>query len=119
MADARPNASTSEFVRANEPMLRTKYLDYCSAQVAEHLLSLSPDEIYLLAEATHRRDGAPGDRASSYDRMVQMATEGIVRRLALPEFERWAEDFARDPARYESDLLGFWDDDVGDGATPH
>ena len=85
MADARPNASSSEFVRANETMLRTKYLDYCSAQVAEHLLSLSPDEIYLLAEATHRRDGAPGDGAPSYDRMVQMATEGIIRRLELPE----------------------------------
>jgi hypothetical protein len=119
VADARPNASSSEFVRANETMLRTKYLDYCSAQVAEHLLALSPDEIYLLAEATHRRDGAPGDDAPSYDRMVQMATEGIVKRLALPEFERWAEDFARDPARYESDLLGFWDDGAGDGVTPN
>ena len=116
MADARPNASTSQFARANEAELRAKYLDYCSAQVAEHLLSLSPDEIYLLAEATHRRDGARG--SPSYDRMVHMATEGIVRRLALPEFARWAEQYTRDPALFESDLLGFWEDDVDRGTTP-
>ncbi len=116
MADVRPNASMAQFVRASEAELRAKYLDYCSAQVAEHLLALSPDEIYLLAEATHRRDGARG--SPSYDRMVQMATEGIVRRLALPEFARWAEQYTRDPALFESDLLGFWEDDVDRGITP-
>ena len=117
MADARPDDSSSEFARANEAVLRAKYLDYCSAQVAEHLLSLSPDEIYLLTEATHRRDGAHG--SPSYDRMVQMATEGIFRRLGLPEFESWAEEYTRDPTLYESDLLGFWKTEIDPEETPH
>ena len=110
MVDARPDGSSSEHVPAREAVLRAKYLDYCSAQVTEHLLSLSPDEIYLLAELTHRRDGAGG--SPSYDRMVQMATEGIVRRVTLPEFELWAEEYVRDPALYESDLLGLWEKEI-------
>ena len=110
MADSRPDASSPEHASAREAVLRAKYLDYCSAQIAERLLSLSPDEVYVLAEHSHRRDGAHG--SPSYDRMVQMATEGIVRRVTLPEFELWAEEYVRDPARYESDLLGFWENEI-------
>ena len=42
--------------RENEPeeVLRAKYLDYCSAQVADILLLLSPDEMFVLAQ-----DAAP------------------------------------------------------------
>jgi hypothetical protein len=35
-------------------ILRAKYLDYCSAQLADLLLYLSPDEIYLVAEKAAR-----------------------------------------------------------------
>jgi hypothetical protein len=31
-------------------VLRAKYLDWCSARIAERFLALSPDEIYQLAE---------------------------------------------------------------------
>ena len=35
-------------------ILRAKYLDWCSAKIAERFLALTPDEIYQLAErATH------------------------------------------------------------------
>ena len=110
MADSRPDASSPEHASAREAVLRAKYLDYCSAQIAERLLSLSPDEVYVLAERSHRRDGAHG--SPSYDRMVQMATEGIVRRMTIPEFELWAEEYVRNPALYEPDILGFWEDEI-------
>jgi hypothetical protein len=47
---------------ANDPagdrVLRAKYLDWCSAQVADRFLELSPDQIYELA---HGRSGVePG-----------------------------------------------------------
>ncbi|MGQ0562434.1 MAG: hypothetical protein ACT443_11230 [Gemmatimonadota bacterium] len=43
-------------------MLRAKYLDWCSARIAERFLALSPDEIYLLAE---RATGASADQAGA------------------------------------------------------
>ena len=61
-----------------EAVLRAKYLDYCSAQVADLLLLLSPDQIYLLAQEAHRAGGKSGEL--SYGRMVQLATASVSRR---------------------------------------
>jgi hypothetical protein len=36
--------------KSEEKILRAKYLDWCSARIAERFLALSPDEIYQLAE---------------------------------------------------------------------
>ena len=35
---------------SEDKILRAKYLDWCSARIAERFLALSPDEIYQLAE---------------------------------------------------------------------
>lgn len=35
---------------SEDAVLRAKYLDWCSARIAERFLALSPDEIYQLAE---------------------------------------------------------------------
>ncbi|HUP89358.1 MAG TPA: hypothetical protein VM100_08410 [Longimicrobiales bacterium] len=46
-------------------VLRAKYLDWCSAKIAERFLALSPDEIYQLAErATHGQPISAGPLAS-------------------------------------------------------
>jgi len=37
-----------------DPVLRAKYLDWCSARIAERFLELSPDQIYELAERVTR-----------------------------------------------------------------
>ncbi len=89
-----------------EAVLRAKYLDYCSAQVADLLLLLSPDEIYVLAQEAHRKGGRPGEL--SYGRMVQLATASVSRRAVLPPFDVWAEDYQRNPERYEAYLMGLW-----------
>lgn len=40
--------------RSENAILRAKYLDWCSARIADRFLALTPDEIYQLAErATH------------------------------------------------------------------
>ncbi|GMV04150.1 MAG: hypothetical protein AMXMBFR53_04310 [Gemmatimonadota bacterium] len=94
---------------SNEPrdVLRAKYLDYCSAQVADLLLYLSPDEIYLLAQRAHREKGSTGDL--SYVEMVQLATDWLSRKVTLPPFEIWLEDYRRHPEEYEEYLLGLWE----------
>ena len=72
-----------------EPLevLRAKYLDYCSAQVADLLLYLTPDEIYLLAQRAYREESEEGEL--SYVEMVQSATDWLSRKVALPPFESW------------------------------
>ena len=93
-----------------ERILRAKYLDYCSSQVAERLLLLSPDEIYVLAQEELR--GGGGKSEPSYEQMVRMATEGVAQRLTLPSFEQWADEYKRNPAQYDDQLIGLWESEL-------
>ncbi len=101
MAEGRPGFGESEEV------LRAKYLDYCSAQVADLLLYLSPDEIYLLAQRAHRERGATSDL--SYMEIVKIATDWLSERVALPPFEVWLADYRAHPELYEEYLMGLWE----------
>ena len=91
------------------PVLRAKYHDYCSAQVADLLVYMSPDEIYLLAHRAYREGGGEGD--ISYVEMVRVATDWLSRRIALPPFEVWLEDYRAHPDRYEEYFMGLWEAD--------
>jgi hypothetical protein len=115
---------------ADEEVLRAKYLDWCSARLADRFLALSPDEIYELAErASHGRDdtlvalGASGTEAEMPQRSSSLAEAAVkepenfrnliarvteVLAETLPTFEAWVEGYRADPARYEEELLGFW-----------
>ncbi len=115
MSDARPEKSQEPSPDLAERVLRAKYLDYCSSQVAEHLLLLSPDEIYVLAQEALRAGGQKSE--PSYEQMVRLATEGVAQRLTLPAFEQWADEYKRDPARYDDQLIGLWESDLDD--VPH
>ena len=95
-------------------VLRAKYLDYCSAQVADLLVYLSPDEIYLLAHRAYREEGGTGD--ISYVEMVRVATDWLSRRIALPPFEIWLEDYRAHPDRYEEYLMGLWESEADSGS---
>lgn len=87
-------------------VLHAKYLDYCSAQVADLLLYLSPDEIYLLAHRAHIEAGGEGEL--TYVEMVRRATDWLSTKVALPPFDVWAEDYREHPERYEAYLMGLW-----------
>lgn len=97
---------------SDEPLevLRAKYLDYCSAQVADLLLYLSPDEIYLLAQRAHRERGGGGD--ISYVEMVNIATDWLSARVALPPFDLWMEDYRAHPDLYEEYFMGLWESET-------
>lgn len=97
-------------------MLRAKYLDYCSARVAEALLTLSPDEIFLLAEAAVRGRNEESSEPLSYDQMVQLATGRISSELELPRFEEWAEAYRSDPSLFDREMLGLWESEAGTDA---
>lgn len=124
--------------------LRAKYLDWCSARLAERFLDLSPEEIYALARpesSVEPSDSETGDAGMStgpsasvrpapshvapslprptdegYRALVQRVTEALLRRTSLPTFEQWAEAYAESPERFEAELLGFWKDAVGEDA---
>jgi hypothetical protein len=92
-------------------VLRAKYHDYCSAQIADLLIYMSPDEIYLLAQRASREDGRKSD--TSYMETVLVATEWLSRRVALPPFELWLEDYREHPERYEEYFMGLWKSEEG------
>jgi hypothetical protein len=87
-------------------VLRAKYHDYCSSQVADLLVYMSPDEIYLLAHQAYREDGGEGE--ITYTEMVRVATDWLARRIALPPFEVWLEDYREHPQKYEEYFMGLW-----------
>ena len=101
MSDERPPG-------ADDPVevLRAKYYDFCSARVADVLLGLSPDEIFLLAEEGARTRPVRG--TLDYDRLVRLATERLSGKLGLPSFEQWRVEYERDPDGMERWLLGLW-----------
>ena len=99
----RPEARDSE-------VLHAKYLDYCSAQVADLLLFLTPDDIYVLAPRAARDRGESSEL--SYMRMVQIATDWLARKITLPPFEVWLADYRAHPDRYEDYFMGLWESEL-------
>lgn len=94
----------------SEEVLRAKYLDYCSAQVADILLLLTPDEMYVLAQDAAREVDLSGNLG--YDEIVRLATEKVSRKLALPPFEVWSRDYRKNPEGYDEYLMGLWESEL-------
>ncbi|HEX7090708.1 MAG TPA: hypothetical protein VF192_11280 [Longimicrobiales bacterium] len=128
---------------ADEKILRAKYLDWCSAQVADRFLQLTPDEIYQLAHGAPAGSGGIGSNRAlraegpgadgslpgaalspvavlsipepeapglSFRALVQRVTEALTASMALPPFEQWVASYRAAPERFESEMLGFWED---------
>jgi len=129
---------------ADDRILRAKYLDWCSAQVADRFLKLTPDEIYQLAhQARPGEDGEvgaplfrdagapvaeegaqpgsmieapePSAPGLSYRALVHRVTEALTASMALPSFDRWVEEYRASPARFEAEMLGFWEGEPAAG----
>ena len=114
MTDTDPEDRRGTPAADEEAILRAKYLDYCSAQLADLLLYLSPDEIYLVAEKAARARGESS--TGSYMKMVQTATAWLSSRASLPPFEVWVEEYRADPDRYEAYLIGLWRSELKTGS---
>jgi hypothetical protein len=116
VSDADPAKPEDE--REEPEVLRAKYHDYCSSQLADFLLYLSPDEIYLLAQRATRN--TPQDMEDvSYARMVAVATDWLASQVVLPPFEVWLEDYREHPDVYEEYLMGLWEADAKPASDIH
>jgi hypothetical protein len=101
-----------------ERELRAKYIDWCSARVAERFLQLSPDDIYELAERSPDApvDGAPelvrgtlpDTGSDTFRALIERVTEVLAVELSLPPFEQWAEAYRTSPQQFDAELLGLW-----------
>ncbi len=90
-----------------DPILRAKYLDYCSAQLSEIFLSLSDERIYeLVEEAAGEAKLDPG--TLGFDAMVRLVTKKLRDSVPLPDFETWVADYRANPEHYDHLLLGLW-----------
>lgn len=107
MSEAEGASNSEEYHEESDEVLRAKYLDYCSAQVADFLLFLSPDQMYLLARDA--AEEASISRDLSYGEIVRLATDRISRKLVLPPFEVWVQDYRAHPIFYDQYLMGFWE----------
>ena len=113
----KPGAARPVERGSEERVLRAKYLDWCSARIAERFLELTPEEIWQLAETASRDDeeslrGAvvvPGSGEElPFRLMVGRVTEALAVSLHLPTLEQWRISYGEAPERYEAELLGFW-----------
>lgn len=96
----------------SEAVLRAKYHDFCSAQVADALLLMSPDEIFVLARDAAEASGLREEL--TYDRAVRLATATVFDQLALPAYETWLADYQAHPDRYDRYFMGLWQSEVTD-----
>lgn len=97
-----------------DPILRAKYLDYCSARISEVFLSLTDEHTYqLMEEAAHEADLTVG--ALSFQAMMQLVTRKLRKSVPLPDIETWVAEYTEDPGRYDPHLLGLWKSELADG----
>ena len=121
ISSASDSAESRGPAAGDERVLRAKYLDWCSARIAERLLELTPDEIYELGQRASREttmdsrgatvvsgDDWVSGHAEAFRTMVERVTEVLADTVALPAYEEWVEAYRRTPERYDEELLGFW-----------
>jgi len=99
-----------------DPVLRAKYVDFCSAQLTEVFLSLSDERIYdLVEEAARAADLHPG--SLGFKAMVRLVTQKLRDSVPLPDFQVWSQEYRANPERYDVYLMGLWEESLpGDAA---
>lgn len=98
--------------RPVDPVLRAKFLDYCSARVAEVLVGLSADEMYVLAQEVASESRVDAGDSFSYDEIVRLATWRLSETIPLPTLQEFEEAYRDDPERFDREMLGLWKSDV-------
>ncbi len=88
----------------DDQVLRAKYLDWCSARVADRLFRLPPEQIYELT----RTLGDEGEPGADFRAIVGRLTEALTRELGLPGFDEWTRQYETSPQQFEADMIGFW-----------
>lgn len=95
---------------ARDDVLWTRYVDWCSARVAERFLALSADQVWEVASRARERSGAsapPPEPPVQYQELVRRVTLDLFYSLELPAFADWSELYRANPELYDRELLGF------------
>lgn len=100
-----------------DPVLRAKYMDYCSAQISEVFLSLSDERTYEIMEDAAREAGVPLG-SLGFQTMMRLVTRKLMVSVPLPDLDAWAADYAEHPERYDPYLLGLWDSEENGSPEP-
>jgi hypothetical protein len=90
--------------------LWTRYVDWCSAQVAARFLELSSEQIWDLANRTrtaHAGQGPFNGGSSPYLELVRQVTLELFAELGLPDYHEWLARYRANPAPYEAEMIGF------------
>jgi hypothetical protein len=93
---------------AADRVLRAKYLDWCSARVADRLFKLRPEEIYDLARALDANPVDGQEPTADFRAVVGRLTEELTRELGLPDFAEWRRQYAAAPDQFDEEMVGFW-----------
>jgi hypothetical protein len=96
----------------DERRLRAKYLDWCSARIAEQIERMSADDMFALSRDVQAPpSGTEGAHVvggtMDYAELLKKVTFRMAEDLGLPDFGDWIEMYRQDPDSYERDLLGF------------
>jgi hypothetical protein len=59
-----------------------------------------------MESSTVTRDAEP------FRALVAKVTEVLADRIGLPTFEEWSAAYQESPADFDSDLLGFWREEI-------
>lgn len=87
--------------------LWVRYVDWCSAQVARHLLELSPEELWERADRLAQEENGAVSLARAIVPLARELAVEFYEELDLPPYPRWSEEYQRDPGRFDPDILGF------------
>lgn len=110
LPDSPGAASRGDDAGAEDRQLRAKYLDWCSARVANRLFKLRPEEIYELSRKFEAGSAEGSEPNADFREIVGRLTEELTRELSLPDFAQWRVLYEASPQAFEDDMVGFWND---------
>ena len=106
------DSSGNEKTDPADRVLHAKYLDWCSARVADRLFQLRPEEIYELASTLEAGAGPNVDPGADLRDMIGRQAEEVTRELGLPSFAQWRALYAEAPQQFDEEMIGFWRESV-------
>jgi len=92
--------------QASPDELWTRYLNWCSAQVARRFLELTPEQTWELADraqASPVEEQPPGEGGATHPHLIRLVTLQLFSEMGLPSYSEWLDRCRIDPSAYEEE----------------